>query len=283
MTVESPPEVPASSSRLVPMSADRSAGSVQAISAGTNSSRAVEKVPQIWILDDDERLCELLSGRLHQIGWDSTVFLESRALDEALRERTPDLLVLDEMLPGRRGTDLLAGLRQQGHRFPVLMLSAMRSAFDRIAGLEAGADDYLGKPFEFRELQLRIERLLDLRGSGREFVPPEAGSYRLAGLVFHVASAELRSVSGEVEHISRGDAALLQTLCRRPGEVIGRQVLARASGSLVDARQSRSIDVRMSRLRRLLQRLLPEEGEVIEACRGVGYRLLLPASPLAEP
>lgn len=238
--------------------------------------------PLIWILDDDGRLCELLCDRLGACGWRPWAFQEPRLLDQALVEEQPDLLVLDEMLPGRRGTDLLAGLRQGGHAFPVLMLSAMRSPLDRIAGLEAGADDYLGKPFEFRELQLRIQRLLDSRAGLRAAFQPGPECYRLAGLVFCVAEAELRLADGAVTRISRGDAALLQALCRRPGEVIGRQTLARASGSLVDARQSRSIDVRMSRLRRLLEELLPEDGPLIESSRGVGYRLLLAATPLAD-
>lgn len=248
-------------------------------SAGSPSAAGV---PLIWILDDDERLSALLCQRLAELGWQTAAFLEPRLLDEALEHDVPDLLVLDEMLPGRRGTDLLAGLRQRSHAFPVLMLSAMRSPLDRIAGLEAGADDYLGKPFEFRELQLRLQRLLDSRSGVRGAVQPSSESYRLASLVFRVAEAELRAADGSVTRISRGDAALLQALCRRPGEVIGRQVLARASGSLVDARQSRSIDVRMSRLRRVLEILLPDEGELIETCRGIGYRLLLPATPTAD-
>lgn len=244
--------------------------------------RSPDRLPLIWVLDDDHRLCAILRDRFTSLGWQSAIFQEPRPLDEALNLDSPDVLVLDEMLPGRRGTELLAGLRQQGHDFPVLMLSALRSSLDRIAGLEAGADDYLGKPFEFRELQLRLERLLAQRTGVRLFTPPAAASFRIASLVFSAPRAELRAASGEVNRISRGDAALLQVLCRRPGEVIGRQTLARACGSLVDARQSRSIDVRMSRLRRLLQELLPDQGEVIEACRGVGYRLLLPCEPMAE-
>ncbi|MFN9911333.1 MAG: response regulator, partial [Pirellulaceae bacterium] len=81
-------------------------------------------------------------------------------MERALLVCTPDLLLLDQMLPLKSGLDVLGGLRRQGHRFPILMLSALNAATDRIAGLELGADDYLGKPFVFRELQLRIERLL---------------------------------------------------------------------------------------------------------------------------
>lgn len=224
----------------------------------------------------------MLSQRLAELGWQPRSFLEPRSLDDALQHDHPDLLVLDEMLPGRSGGDLLAGLRQQGHGFPVLMLSALRAPSDRIAGLEAGADDYLGKPFEFRELQLRIAKLLDMQSRLRGLPTNLTSSFRLGPICFYPARAELHSASGAVTRISRGEASLLQSLCLRPGEVIGRQSLARACGSLVDARQSRSIDVRMSRLRRLLEVLLDGEGDVIESCRGLGYRLLLSVTPLDE-
>ena len=226
----------------------------------------------------------MLSQRIAEVGWCARSFIEPRQLDEALDQRNPDLLVLDEMLPGRSGCEVMAGLRQQGHRFPVLMLSALRSPGDRIAGLEAGADDYLGKPFEFRELQLRIIKLLDLHTGFQGAPSRRSVGFQLGSLTFQPALAELQTADGVIHRISRGDASLLQALCLRQGEVVGRQTLARASGSLVDARHSRSIDVRMSRLRRLLESLLPppENGELIEACRGLGYRLCLPVIQLDQ-
>jgi len=238
---------------------------------------------RIWILEDDPKLCDLLAGRFGALGWRSVAFGDHRALEQALQQASPDLLVLDEMLPGRSGTEVLAGLRQWGHAFPVLMLSAMRAPGDRIAGLEAGADDYMGKPFEFRELQLRIERLMATHASRSGFHPAPRGSFQIGSLLFHAERAELVDSTGAVCRISRGDAALLQALCSRPGEVIGRQALALASGSLVDPSQSRTIDVRLGRLRRLLNGLLPEAGEVIEACRGQGYRIRVPIVVVHTP
>jgi len=240
----------------------------------------VDSSAAIWILEDDEVLCGLLCRLFQPLGWQTRVFHGPRAFEQELVAQTPSLLLLDEMLPERRGGDLLAGLRLQGHNFPVLMLSALRSAEDRIAGLEAGADDYLGKPFEFRELQLRIERLLASRsGGGSGQVPPPARDrFRIAGILFDVAQAQITTPDRQVVRLSRGDAALLQALCRRPGEVVGRQTLARISGSLVDVSQSRSIDVRLSRLRRLLNDLLPDEEDVIEAKRGQGYRIQIPVN-----
>ena len=240
--------------------------------------------PAIWILEDDRSLCDLLCRLFEPFGWQTRVFHRPRSLEEGLSESSPSLLLLDEMLPERRGVDLLAGLRLQGHHFPVLMLSALRSAEDRIAGLEAGADDYLGKPFEFRELQLRIERLLASRaGAATAQVPPAAmDRFRIAGLLFDVAQAQITTPEGLVTRLSRGDAALLQALCRRPGEVVGRQTLARISGSLVDVSQSRSIDVRLSRLRRLLNGLLRQGEDVIEAKRGQGYRIQVPVQVVRD-
>jgi len=132
----------------------------------------VESSPSIWILEDDEALCGLLRSRFDSIGWSSTSFHLPRSFEVELANGTPSLLLLDEMLPDRRGVDLLSGLRLQGHRFPVVMLSALQSPEDRIAGLEAGADDYLGKPFSFRELQLRIERLLAINKNGLDAMLP---------------------------------------------------------------------------------------------------------------
>jgi DNA-binding response OmpR family regulator len=243
----------------------------------------VESSPSIWILEDDEALCGLLRSRFDALGWSTTTFHRPRSFEEELASGTPSLLLLDEMLPERRGVDLLSGLRLQGHRFPVVMLSALQSPEDRIAGLEAGADDYLGKPFSVRELQLRIERLLATEtGAPEARVPPPAHEcFRIGAIHFDGMRAQLTTADGTVNRISRGDAALLQALVRRPGEVVGRQTLARISGSLVDVSQSRSIDVRLSRLRRLLEDLL-QQRDAIEAIRGQGYRLQAPVEA-AEP
>ena len=239
--------------------------------------------PAIWILEDDETLCALLTSRFDGLGWRTTTFHRPRVFEEQLACGAPSLLVLDEMLPERRGVELLSGLRLQGHCFPVLMLSALHSPEDRIAGLEAGADDYLGKPFSFRELQLRIERLLTSETGGHlaKAPPPAQECFRIGTIHFDAMRAQITAADGTMSRISRGDAALLQALVRRPGEVVGRQTLARISGSLVDVSQSRSIDVRLGRLRRLLEDLL-QRGDAIEAIRGQGYRLQAPVEA-AEP
>lgn len=241
---------------------------------------------QLWILEDDIELCRLLVERCTTRGWRLKPFHQPRALERALLECTPDLLLLDQMLPLKSGLDVLGGLRRQGHRFPILMLSALNAATDRIAGLELGADDYLGKPFVFRELQLRIERLLRAEprpGFGSDSVesadPPqvsespfEASCFWIGALLFNPRELWLRPPDGALIRLTRGDTALLVALCREPDSVLSRETLARACGSLVDISQSRTIDVRMSRLRRTLQELQPET-TLLESCRGMGYRL----------
>ena len=229
----------------------------------------------IWILDDDADLGSLLLEQFAQRGWQARHLQHPRELDRALSEAVPDLLVLDELLPGQRGTDVLLRLRQGHPQLPVLMLSALGAPRDRIAGLEAGANDYLGKPFLFRELQLRVQQLLR---AGKTPLPSDH-DWQLGELRLDPQKLWLGRSDGRGQELSRGEVALLQLLCNRAGEVVSRQELGQASGSLVDVQQSRSIDVRLSRLRRLLLELQPGE-QMIETVRGQGYRLTAPVRRL---
>lgn len=236
----------------------------------------------IWILDDDADLGSLLLEQFGQRGWQARHLQHPRELEQALAAAVPDLLVLDELLPGQRGTDVLSRLRQAHPQLPVLMLSALGAPRDRIAGLEAGANDYLGKPFLFRELQLRVEQLLrTTAAAAAATVPLPDQAWQLGELRLDPERLWLGRTDGAGQDLSRGDVALLQLLCSRAGEVVSRQELGQASGSLVDAQQSRSIDVRLSRLRRLLLELQPGE-QMIETVRGQGYRLTAPVRRLAD-
>jgi len=229
----------------------------------------------IWILDDDAELGALLLAQFGQRGWTARHLSHPRELDLALDQAEPDLLVLDELLPEQRGSEVLTRLRQGYPHLPVLMLSALGAPRDRVAGLEAGANDYLGKPFLFRELQLRVEQLLKPAQPSR--LRPQA--WQLGALQFDPQRLWLGHRHGDGVELSRGDVALLHLLCSRAGEVVSRQELGQASGSLVDVEQSRSIDVRLSRLRRLLEDLQPQL-TVIETVRGRGYRLVAPVQRL---
>lgn len=232
----------------------------------------------LWLLEDDHELAALLRERCLGHGWQLSCFDHPRTLELALEKQEPDLLVLDQMLPHCSGTEVLSRLRMEGHRFPVLMLSALQAPADRIAGLEAGADDYLGKPFVFRELQLRITALL----ARSQADAPEPRGARAPAAPLRIGSCMLKPEErlllppdAPPEGLSRGDVALLLRLCRHPGEVVSRQSLARATGTLVDVERSRTIDMRLSRLRRLLNRFHPGT-DSLECSRGAGYRLTLP-------
>jgi len=227
---------------------------------------------RVWVVDDDQELLTLLEERFGQCGWKTRSFGDGEGLDQALRDDMPHVLVLDLLLPGQSGTHLLERLRKQGHRFPVLMLSALGAADERIEGLETGADDYMAKPFLWRELQLRLERLLDYR---RELTPqrPPEQRFRINTVLFDPARLELEGPTGVINSLSRGDASLLSFLCLSPGIAFEREQLCQATGSLVDATNSRSIDVRISKLRKLLNSCKRGSGRMIEAVRSRGYRL----------
>ena len=211
-----------------------------------------------------------------------------RQLPQALQHSHPDLLILDQLLPEKHGLDVMKSLRQHDRPFPVVILSALAAPSDRIAGLEAGADDYLSKPFHFRELQLRVERLLHSASTSSPQQPPHQPNSFLIGTMRFTAEPEQRllTASGESVRLTRGEVALLRAFCRNPGVVLSRAQLLQCSGSLVSSGHSRTIDVRLSRLRKLLRQLTG--GELIDPVRGQGYRLVgnvvpcLDDEPLSE-
>jgi two-component system phosphate regulon response regulator OmpR len=238
----------------------------------------------IWILDDDQAMVSLLSRQSQKLNWNVQALHHPRQLPQALQKGHPDVLVLDQLLPEKHGLDVLASLQQAGRAFPILILSALGSPSDRIAGLEAGADDYLSKPFHFRELQLRVERLIrNPYANGPEERSPSlpSGTFQLANLRFE-AGQQPRLISSErgVQRLSRGECALLHAFCRGSGTALSRAQLLQATGSLVIPGQTRTIDVRVSRLRRVLRELAGEE--LIQPERGMGYRLVADVQELAD-
>lgn len=239
----------------------------------------------IWILDDDAELCTLLCERFRGCGWTGQPFHEPSSMLSEIRNQQPDLLLIDQMLPEKKGSDVIQSIREDGYQLPILMLSALGAPRERVTGLESGADDYLAKPFLFRELQLRIEKLMQQRSPGPE--PPSAsltpsaqistvlpeGSWQVGTSILDAKTLSLTGPLGTVS-LSRGDLALLGLLCRFPQQILSRSQLASASGSLIDLNQSRSIDVRISRLRRAFKCACGEDA-AIESVRGQGYRLTL--------
>ena len=218
--------------------------------------------PHLLVVDDDARLRELLRRYLSESGFRVTT---AAAADEAranLASFAFDLVVLDVMMPGESGLDLTRALRREG-RVPVLLLTAMAEPEDRVNGLEHGADDYLSKPFEPRELVLRIRNLLQRR-------PPDAPprEIRFGGCRFDLARGELFR-GGDLVRLTAAEAALLLSLAQNAGEAVSREELslsAQFSGNV------RNVDVQMTRLRRKIERD-PRFPRYLQTVRGTGYVL----------
>ncbi|MFQ5786166.1 MAG: response regulator [Alphaproteobacteria bacterium] len=217
--------------------------------------------PHILVVDDDRRLRELLRKYLSENGYRVTTAEDSADARARLVGLAFDLLVLDVMMPGESGLELTAALRRDS-RVPILLLTAMGEVEDRITGLEHGADDYLPKPFEPRELLLRINSIL--RRAGPREAPVE--TVHFGAFVFDIGRAELRREDQPVR-LTSGEAALFTVFALHPGETLSRERLGRESrlgGS------ERTIDVQIARLRRKIEPD-PKEPRYLQTVWGAGY------------
>jgi len=220
--------------------------------------------PHLLVVDDDARLRELLRRYLVDQGFRVTLAAEAREARAQLQIMDFDLILLDVMMPGETGLALTASLREKT-RVPILLLTAMAEPHDRINGLEHGADDYLVKPFEPRELVLRIRNILNRVETPP---PPRAAEISLGACRLDVARGELRRGS-EMIHLTTSEMALLMALARRQGEAVTRETLASEAaigGSF------RTVDVQMTRLRRKLEPGV-KFPRYLQSVRGVGYVL----------
>ncbi len=228
----------------------------------------MNEAAHILVVDDDARLRNLLSRYLAENGFRVTTAASAAEARDKLRSVAPDLLVLDVMMPGESGLALTESLRaDQGEALPVLLLTARSAPEDRIAGFEAGADDYLGKPFDPRELVLRIRAML--RRSAPVQVDLPAIPIRLGEATFDPVRGELRNQDGTVR-LTGGEAALLAALAGKPGEVLAREDIAQTLG--MDEAGERAIDVQVTRLRRKIE-ADPREPRFLLTVRGRGYVL----------
>ncbi len=221
--------------------------------------------PHLLVIDDDERLRDLLRRYLVESGFRVTTAGDSVEARARLQSIAFDLLIVDVMMPGENGLQLTESLRQTSD-VPILLLTAMAEASNRIDGLERGADDYLTKPFEPRELVLRIRNIL----ARVTAAPPPAAveALQLGGLRFDLKRGALYR-GDEMVHLTEAEAALLAALARKPGEPVSRETLsneAQCSGNL------RTVDVQMTRLRRKIERD-PKFPRYIQTVRGTGYVL----------
>jgi two-component system phosphate regulon response regulator OmpR len=224
--------------------------------------------PHILVVDDDTRLRELLRTFLSKNGFRVTVASQAAEARERLGVLDFDLIVLDVMMPGQTGLDFATEIRRNDD-VPILMLTAMGETKDRIAGLETGVDDYLGKPFEPRELLLRIQNVLK---RNRTVAAPTGEPQRLVTFGPFQFDHELGELTNKGKRVPLTDAetALLRVLTARLGEVLSRETLCKSLGVAVN---ERAIDVQVTRLRRKIEPD-PSFPRFLRTVRGQGYRLV---------
>ena len=225
--------------------------------------------PHLLVVDDDERLRRLLSRFLAENGFLVTTAENAQQARETLAALRYDLIVLDVMMPGEDGLSLTRALKGAGENTPVLLLTALGEVDARIAGLEAGADDYLPKPFEPRELLLRVSAILR-RGPATARAAAAPQDLQLGKWQVDLQRGEL-SADGERVPLTQVEHTLLKALLSRHGVTISREELAALCG--VDAAE-RTIDVQITRLRKKVESD-PKMPRHIQTVRGKGYVLWL--------
>ena len=225
----------------------------------------------ILVVDDDTEIRTLLQEYLTQQGYRVTAVADGRGMEQAMEDARFDLVVLDLMLPGEDGVSLCRKLRTHS-TLPVIMLTARGEESDRIAGLDTGADDYLPKPFNPRELLARIKSVLRrTRTLPEQLTPEEIRSFRFGGWQLVTPTRELLSPDGVVVPLSGAEYRLLCIFLQHPNVVLSReQLMEMLRGREMSMPFDRSMDVQISRLR---QRLRDDgrEPTFIRSVRGEGY------------
>jgi two-component system, OmpR family, phosphate regulon response regulator OmpR len=223
-----------------------------------------DDAPHFLVVDDDRRIRDLLSRFLHGEGYRVTTADNAADARAKLGSLSFDLLVLDVMMPGETGFQLAKSLRETS-AVPILMLTAKAEADSRITGLELGADDYVPKPFEPRELSLRIANIL------KRTIPaptPAVESVRFGEFMFHLGRGELWR-GEELVRLTDRERDMLRVLAATAGETVPRMALAGNGGGA----NERAVDVQVNRLRRKIERD-PANPLFVQTVRGIGYRLV---------
>ncbi|NRA99369.1 MAG: response regulator [Rhodobacteraceae bacterium] len=223
----------------------------------------------LLIVDDDERIRGLLQKFLMRNGFWVSAARDAAHARRLLEGLDFDLLILDVMMPGEDGITFAKWLRE-GSEVPILLLTARGETENRIAGLEAGADDYLPKPFEPKELLLRINAIL------RRVPPPDAGA--TVAKVLHLGPIRYDVERGEMWHgddlvrLTATEAQLMRLFAAKPGEPLSRTQLVEDLGRDKDRAQERAVDVQITRLRRKIESD-PKQPRYLQTVRGAGYML----------
>lgn len=232
---------------------------------GLAPSIPADDAPHLLIVDDDRRIRDLLSRFLASEGYRVTTADHAADARAKLQGLHFDLLILDVMMPGESGFDLAKSLRQTSE-VPILILTARDESAMRIEGLEIGADDYVAKPFEPRELSLRIGNILK---RAQPAATPAPESVRFGEFMFHIARGELRR-GEDIVRLTDREREMLTVLSANPGETVPRLALAGNDA----AANERAVDVQVNRLRRKIERD-PANPLLLQTVRGIGYKLVV--------
>ncbi|WP_428504688.1 response regulator transcription factor [Roseateles sp.] len=231
-------------------------------------SRLKMSKTEVLIVDDDAELAGMLVQLLQAEGWAVKSVLSAEQAERSLAAELPQLVLLDVMLPDASGMDLCRRWRSAHPALGILMLTARGDPFDRVLGLELGADDYLPKPFEKRELVARVRALLRRQQPAPAPAPAQT-ELQFGSLSVNLVSRELR-VNGLEVPLTGIEFKLLLVLARTPGQAVSRQQLSDAVQASAYRPQDRTVDVQVGRLRRRLAQALPGR-DWIETVRGEGY------------
>lgn len=220
----------------------------------------------VLLVDDEPAIIQLSQMYLEREGFRTVAARDGNAALEAVTRDQPDLVVLDVMLPGENGFEVCRRLRARGDSVPIIMLTARDEDIDKILGLELGADDYLTKPFNPRELVARVKSIL--RRSGRQSAPL-AGALRVGDLVIDRPSREARAGLTPLD-LRTQEFDLLVTLAENHGRVLSREQLLQQAWGFDFYGQTRTVDVHVAHLRKKLE----ASSVRIETVTGVGYKLV---------
>ena len=221
--------------------------------------------PLVLIVDDDAELSAMVAELFGREGWAVHAVLTGGDGERALAAQRPDAVLLDVMLPDASGYELCRRWRAAHPGLGLLMFTARGDPMDRVLGLEIGADDYLAKPFEPRELVARMRALLRRQAPGRA----DAALLRFDGLTIDLLKREVSAAAGTIT-LTGVEYKLLVTLARAPGQVLSREALSEAVQTGSYKPQDRTVDVQVARLRRKLREASPGK-DWVDTLRGEGY------------
>lgn len=224
----------------------------------------LDHAAHLLVVDDDKRIRELLKRYLGESGFRVSVAAGAAEARRMLDGMDFDLLIVDVMMPGESGVSFTKSLRET-RDIPILMLTALTETDNRIDGLSAGADDYLSKPFDPRELTLRINNILK---RSRDSAAPVTETVGFGGFLFHLSRRELK-LDQKLVRLTERELDMLSSFAQKPRETIARHELA-ADGSDIS---ERTIDVQINRLRRKIE-ADPANPIYLQTVRGIGYRLM---------